>query len=72
MSTLREDWDKAREVVEPVIDEAARKARDAGIDPTGIVFGGALVVAGANLINENAGPDTAVRLLENLIEGLRG
>ncbi len=72
MSTLREDWDKAREVVEPVIDEAARKARDAGIDPTGIDFGGALVVAGTNLINETAGPDEAVRLLKNLIEGLRG
>ena len=71
MSTLREDWDRARTAVEPAVDEVAKKVRAAGVD-VGIVFGGALVVAGANLINENAGPETAVRLLENLIEGLRG
>ena len=71
MSTLGEDWAKARSVVEPAVDEVAKKVRAAGVD-VGIVFGGALVVAGTNLINETAGPDEAVRLLEGLIEGFRG
>ncbi len=69
MSTLGEDWDKAREVVEPAVDEVVEKIRAAGVDVR-IVFGGALVVAGANLVNENDGPDRTMALLESLIEGL--
>ena len=46
------------------IEMMAEKVRAAGVNPG--LFGGALVVAGANLINESAGPDEAVRLLEGL------
>ena len=67
---MGEDWGRAREVVEPAVDEIAEKVSAAGIN-TGL-FGAALVLAGANLINETAGPDEAVRLLEGLIEGFRG
>lgn len=39
-----------------------------GVNPG--LLGAALVVGGANLVNENDGPDSAVRLLEGLIETL--
>ena len=66
MSTLGEDWGKAREVVEPAIDEVANKILAAGVNPG--FLGAALVLAGASLVNENDGPDRAVRLLEGIIE----
>ena len=68
MSTLREDWDRARTVVEPAVDEAARKVRAAGVDVG--VLGGGLIIAGVDLVAQQAGPSEAVRLLEGLIEGL--
>ena len=70
MSMSGEDWAKAREVVEPAVDRVAAEILAAGVNPG--FLGAALVVAGANLINESAGPDEVVRLLENLIEGLEG
>jgi len=68
MSTLGEDWGRAREVVEPAVDEVAEKVSAAGINAG--LFGAALVLAGANLVNENDGPDRAVDLLEGIIETL--
>ena len=68
MSTLGEDWARAREVVEPAVDRVAAEILAAGVNPG--FLGAALVLAGANLVNENDGPDRAVRLLEGLIETL--
>ncbi len=68
MSTLGEDWDKARTVVEPAIDEVAKKVRAAGVDVG--VLGGGLIIAGVDLVTQQAGPGEAVRLLEGLIETL--
>ena len=63
-----EDWDKAREVVEPAVDRVAAEILAAGVNPG--FLGAALVLAGANLVNEHDGPDRAVRLLEGIIETL--
>ena len=68
MSTSGKDWDRAREVVEPAVDRVAAEILAAGINPG--LLGAALVLAGANLVNENDGPDRAVRLLEGIIETL--
>ncbi len=68
MSMSGEDWDKAREVVEPAVDRVAAEILAAGVNPG--FLGAALVLAGANLVNENDGPDRAVRLLEGIIETL--
>ena len=69
MSTMvGKDWDRARETVEAAVDEVAVKILAAGVNPG--FLDAALVVAGTNLINETAGPDEAVRLLEGLIETL--
>ncbi len=65
-----EDWDKAREVVEPAVDRVAAEILAAGVNPG--FLGVALVLAGSSLVNENDGPDRAVRLLEGIIETLEG
>jgi len=65
MSTPSEDWDRARAPVEAAVDEVAAKILAAGVEAG--ILGAALVVAGANLVNEHDGPDKAVRLLEGLI-----
>ena len=69
MSTADEDWQKAREVVEPAVVEVVEKVRAAGVEIG--LFGAALVVVGSDIVNENDGPDSAVRLLEGLIETLQ-
>ncbi len=68
MSMSGEDWDKAREVVEPAVDRVAAEILAAGVNPG--FLGAALVLAGSSLVNENDGPDRAVRLLEGIIETL--
>ena len=68
MSMSGEDWDKAREVVEPAVDRVAAEILAAGVNPG--FLGAALVLAGSILVNENDGPDRAVRLLEGIIETL--
>ena len=68
MSVTEKDWDRAREVVEPAVDEVANKVQAAGVHPG--LLGAALVLAGANLVNENDGPGRAVRLMEGIIETL--
>ena len=68
MSKLDDDWDRARTVVEPAVDEVANKLLAAGVNPG--FLGAALVLAGTNLVNEHVGPDSAARLLAGLIETL--
>ena len=68
MSMSGEDWDRAREVVEPAVDRVAAEILAAGVNPG--FLGAALVLAGSSLVNENDGPDRAVRLLEGIIETL--
>ena len=62
--------------IRELIDRQARRRQE---DRSGLSGGGgvnpgflgpALVLEGAKLVNENAGPDRAVRLLEGLIETL--
>ena len=68
MSVTDKDWARAREVVEPAVDRVAAEILAAGVNPG--FLGAALVLAGSSLVNENDGPDRAVRLLEGLIETL--
>ena len=68
-SVTDKDWARAREVVEPAVDRVAAEILAAGVNPG--FLGAALVLAGANLINENDSPDSAVRLLEGIIETLQ-
>ena len=68
MSVTDKDWARAREVVEPAVDRVATEILAAGVNPG--FLGAALVLAGSSLVNENDGPDRAVRLLEGIIETL--